>query len=185
VHVTQVLGAFPPWNRFVELETTGTAAMREAIAAKRELGLAVHAATHYHDDGDLDMGTVDPVVLRYLQGWIGFKWQLKFEPEARELNIEHPILGYVGRLDAVGRVAGVRSIVDIKCTAQPPATAGPQLAAYLEAYRSRHQQDEWMDRWCVQLKPDGTFRMHKHTDRDDWTDFKAALQLYRRYQLKG
>lgn len=171
VHVTQSLGAVPPWrDLYARVPYT-------ALEEKRALGVAVHAATHFHDDNDLDMATVDPAIMPYLEGWIAFKWQCRFEPQEREIHVYHPVYGYRGTLDALGLMKDEPALVDLKCSEVDPRIFGPQTAAYLEAWQYQTNDRTPRTRWCVQLGR-GTYRVAKHSNRRDFNVFLATLEIY-------
>lgn len=45
----------------------------EILASAAEMGKAVHAATHYDDDGDLDIDSLDANLRPYLEAWRAFR----------------------------------------------------------------------------------------------------------------
>lgn len=173
--VTQVLSLVPPRSRLLQF------LRGDDLEAKRQLGTAVHAAAHFYDEGTLNPETVDEQVLPYLDGWIKFLREADFVPEQMETLVLHPYLGYAGRFDRLGRRrGGKRVLLDIKTGDPGSAAAGPQTAAYLEAWLGRLGHWEPVDRLSVQLRADGTYAEHPHEDRSDFEFFKAALTIFAR-----
>jgi hypothetical protein len=178
--VTTILGAVPPFlGRFDRVAP-------DLLHYKRQLGIQVHRATHYYDEGDLDMATVDPVLAPYLDAWIRFRQEKHFRPTVLETAIYHPQYGYAGTLDRIGvvDVAEGRGLVLLDIKTGDSSMAGPQTAAYAEAWTASHAGTPAdaalapLHRWTVQLHDDGRYILTVHTSRKDWRIFLAALELY-------
>lgn len=181
----------PPWSTRYE----GIPA--EVLEAKRLFGSVVHAATAYHDEGDLDESTLDAAAGRRLEGWCRYRAETGFEPLLErdadgqvlrcwiELVIWHPSMGYAGTLDRLGRTRdGVWTLPDVK-TSDPSdgEDAGPQTAAYLRAAQALYPTivPALVRRCSVHLTDDGRYRVVPHTDRQDFDIFGHALGLYARW----
>ena len=132
-------------------------------------GTALHAATHYLDDGDLNWDTVDPVILGRLRAYQKFKDEVQPEILAIERVVVNPMYRYQGRLDRVMRIKGREGVVDLKGPSRA-AWNGLQLVAYSACF------DRPMARWNLYLSDDG-YRLVEQTGRLDWQAFKAALTL--------
>lgn len=181
--VTQVLSFVPPFaGRFDHVDA-------ERLDYARLRGSQVHRATHYYDEGDLDIATVDPVLMPYLLAWQKFRVETTFAPTIRETAVFHPVYGYAGMLDRIGTTPnGETVLLDIKTG--DSLMAGPQTAAYLEAWCSGHADDlparlRPRHRWTVQLHDTGRYTITIHTDRRDFRVFLAALELYTYAHAKG
>ena len=182
--VTQIISCVPPFmGRFDRVDP-------ELLERKRQIGTMVHRATHYYDENTLDWQTVDPVLVPYLEAWKQFRAEKHFTPLLMETCVYHAAYGYAGTLDRVGtadtRAGESLALIDIKCG--DGSMAGPQLAAYLEAWRdmihagalpmmARHAGAH-VSRWSVQLRDNGTYDITTHESRRDWNFFKAALEIY-------
>lgn len=163
----------------------------EVLERKRAIGEAVHTACHYDDEGDLDEATVHPDVRPYLEGWRLFRREMGFVPLLLETRVYHPLYRYAGTLDRFGRLehqSGVYVLVDIKTGDPEAAAAALQTAAYVEALRLARAHpvlaalpdDVAVERWSVQLRPDGTYRVRVYPVREHYRDFGvfcAALQV--------
>lgn len=154
----------------------------EALEHARQRGTAVHAATHYLDEGDLDESTVDAEVKPYVEAWQAFKAERKVEILALEQRVACPVHRFAGTIDRVARVPGIRGhiILDIKTGAV--GGANYQTAAY--AILAQHLKplvtsSFLLDRWAVQLHPERTvpYTIHQYRDRRDRDVFLAALTL--------
>lgn len=143
---------------------------------KRQLGQAVHIATELDDKGLLDEASVSKEILPYLMAWRKFIDDTRFEP----IEIEHRIFSkrhwYAGTLDRVGYFDGL-SLIDIKTTVIMEPVAGPQTAAYSEAYNYR-RKNKIRGRYAVQLDADGTYQLHEYTDKTDFSVFLSCLCLH-------
>ena len=157
------------------------------IAAER--GQAVHSACHYLDEADLDTSTLDPKVVPYVDAWARFKHDSRLTILAMETVIHSERHGYAGRLDRIIDLDEMGpSILEIKSTAQHPELTAPlQTAAYADAVMDDRRQYPQgrpafaMRRYCVQLRVDGTYRLHEYqpsTQRLHFSLFLSALQLH-------
>ena len=72
---------------------------------------------------------------------------------------------------------GVLAIIDIKTTAAMNPVTALQLAAYQEAYNAG-RKEKAQERWAVQLRKDGTYRLHQYKDRADLSVFLACVQIF-------
>ncbi|MCA7086086.1 PD-(D/E)XK nuclease family protein [Cupriavidus sp. DB3] len=144
---------------------------------KRDLGTAVHAATELHDSGELDESTVAPVVQPYLDAWIRLRAEKPFEIVGLEHRVFHPVHRYAGTYDRLVVMDGKLCVLDIKTGAMYPSY-GPQLAAYKNAVE--HETGRRVQgRYAVELRDDGTYRLHPMTDSEDWAVFLSCLTLHR------
>lgn len=174
--VTSILGSVPPWlHRYDDVPA-------DVLDYKRQVGSAVHHATALDDQGVLDMDTVDDALVSYLEAWRRYRAETGFVPDVVEQLVHHPSLGYCGTLDRIGHTRHLVTLLDVK-TADPSTglDAGPQTAAYLEAYRActpNHGLPARVQRCSVHLSDDGRYRVVPHTNRRDFDVFKAALELW-------
>ncbi len=164
----------------------------ETLVAKQTLGLAVHAAAHYFDEGDLNVDRLAPEVLPYLEAWVRFRKELDFQPLLLETQLVHPTMRYGGTVDRFGIVwklqpDGTPAVVDIKTGDPFDAGAGPQTAAYEQLIRAvvppqffglpALRWDAPWPRYSVQLLPTGRYRLDTYTSHKDLQRFNAALSL--------
>ena len=157
----------------------------EALEQKRAIGQAVHEATHYWDQDDLVPGSVDPVVEPYLHAYRTFRAERGFTPHYLETRVHHPRYHYAGTFDRLGLIASPSGactavLLDIKTGDPDLACANLQTAGYLEAYLQAPlplPDVRTIDRWSVQLRSDGTYRLRTYTDVRDRAVFLAAVQL--------
>ena len=137
----------------------------------RDRGTAVHAATQFLDDGDLDLSSVHEAIAPALARYQEFKAHVQPEILAVEEEVEHSTLRYRGRLDRRIAINGREGILDVKGVFRA-AWQGVQLAGYAACFPRP------MARWTLHLPSDGTdYRLIEHTDRDDWRVFQAALSI--------
>lgn len=151
--VTQILEAC----RVVDYSDLPKATRVMALAR----GSAVHSATQFNDEGDLDEILLDDALKPYLAAWRKFRAETGFTPSLIEHRVCHPTYRYAGTLDRIGRSnAGPLQIVDIKTSTVPKWTA-LQLAAYVSCL----DEPRIYQRIGVALQADGGYRC---------TTFKAA-----------
>lgn len=152
------------------------------LEAARQRGVAVHAAAHYHDDGDLDESTLDPIVRPYLEAWKAFVRERQVEMLALELIVAEPALGFAGTIDRIARMPGYDAVVlDIKtgttAGANLQTAAYAKLAATLRVIRNPFR----IARMAVTLHPESRvpYRVHPYRDSHDWPEFLEALRKMR------
>lgn len=144
----------------------------------RQRGTEVHALC-----ADWDMRALDPLTVTsnrrpYLLAYIAACDALKPEWEAIEEADVHPDYKFAGRTDRVGRVLGLRSVVEIKSAAKarhhPVQTA---LQAILAAARWPLPHEHWQ-RVVFYVKHTGKFSVETHGDR---RDFDTAFRLIKEF----
>lgn len=141
----------------------------------RQLGSAVHRMTELHDQDDLDEGSLDVVMLRYLDGWKRFRRDTGFIPATIEQRMYHPTYAYCGTSDRTGVINGRKAVVDIKKMMTLGAVIGIQLAAYQAMH---NLNDEGItERYALGLRPDGTYRLQPFTDSKDFAVFVSLLTI--------
>ncbi len=137
---------------------------REAALAK---GRLIHLQTELDDKGLLDESLAD---MGYVDGWRAFREDHGFTPIHRERMLYHPQYFYAGQPDA----EDAKSVVEIK-TGKPESWVRYQLAAQAAMTKA-------VQRVCVELPGNGTYRMYEFRAADQRRDFgvfTAALVVYR------
>ena len=170
----------PSVTQVMDSAVTDYAGIPPAILEyKSALGVAVHRACELYDNDDLDESTVDPVVVPYLTAWKTFLSDTHIGIEWNETQVYSRKYGYAGTLDRFGKIKRVGTLIDIKTvTTLSPAT-GVQLAGYEQAARDSLALGTMaINRYAVQLRPDGTYRMQKYDDPNDFAVFLACLQIH-------
>lgn len=176
---------YPSVTRVLNLLDTFSKVDPELLDFAAARGRAIHEATALDDLNDLDDASLDPQIAPYMEAWRKFKAESGYSPWAIELPVVHGRFEYAGTLDRVAEINGKMAILDLK-SGLIPITAGPQLAAYREAY-------DWLVsaalvprppempklRFVVQLRPDGSYRLEKFTSPEDFGVFRNALELRR------
>lgn len=155
---------------------------RGVLEKAADRGRAVHLATEYYDQGNLDEEKLDPILQPFLKAWKHFKEKYEVDICETERRVWHPRYLYAGQLDRIIRVRGRKFLLDIKTGAAMRPTTGPQTAAYMNAYA----QDGGvpLPRMGVELHKDSTYTVKELEDPNDFPVFLAALTLYR-WRLKN
>jgi len=136
----------------------------------RNRGSMIHLATALYDRGELDMTSVDDRIVGYVNAWIAFRRDSRFEPVLIEHVVAHDNPRFAGTLDRAGVMGGKKVLLDIK-TGKMPRWTALQTAAYQRCV------PEYTTRCGIELRDDGTYRLHTFGDRYDWTVFAAALAV--------
>lgn len=132
-------------------------------------GSALHAATHYLDEGDLNWESVDPVIVGRLRSYQKFLDEVKPEILAVEEGVVNEALRYCGTLDRRVRISGREGVLDIKS----PSRASWQ-ALQVSMYAACFPRP--LARWTLHLS-DERYQLIEHKDRHDWDVAKAAITI--------
>lgn len=149
------------------------------LAAAAEFGQHVHEAVHLFNIGELDRGSLDPLVEAHLVQWERFLAESGAVVIYSEAKVYSARYGYAGQLDdicAMPKRQG-HTLIDVKTGAAVPRTSGPQTAAYNEAWHEMTGSRR-MKRASVHLR-ESDYVFVPHTNPQDWDIFKAALILHR------
>jgi hypothetical protein len=157
--VTQILQAVGMMNVFAYDE----------FAKKR--GSAIHKATEYFDEGDLDEDSISQLVRPYLEAWKTFRKDTGFEPLEIEKSGCDPILGVAGTWDRFGMLNGCLTIEETKSGTIPRYTA-IQTAFYKIIKKYELKEDVPINRIGVELRPNATYRVEEFKN---WRDEKIAM----------
>lgn len=149
----------------------------------RQLGNAVHIATHYNDEGTLDDATVDPVVRPYLEAWRQFVSERRLEFVALEQRVADGLYGFCGTVDRIARLKDTPTlgeiVIDLKTGDPKAAAANYQTAAYEHLVRGLPGVTRIGARWSVQLHPERLvpYTVTPYRQISDWRRFRAALEM--------
>lgn len=160
----------------------------DVLAAKAAIGTAVHLACELYDMDDLIEDDLDPVLVPYFEGWKKFRLETGYAPLETEQRVYHPKLSYAGTFDSYGELNGKLTMIDRKTSASiSDATVGPQTAAYAEAKKAMPGYDgpKKLQRAAIQLRPDGTYKIHLYTDDADWSVFVSLLTILNHRRKHG
>jgi hypothetical protein len=80
----------------------------------RDRGTAVHDATHYADEGDLDPASVDPTIVGYMEAWESFKRESKWQSLGIEILLGNSRMRYAGKTDDLGILNNFPTVLDKK-----------------------------------------------------------------------
>jgi len=100
-----------------------------------ERGSIVAELTELDDMGELDAGSVDPLLFGYLDAWRRFRADAGYAVEADGIERRIANGACAGTLDRVGKLNGIHTIIDIK-TGAAAAWHKIQTAGYMMLQRS-------------------------------------------------
>ena len=147
----------------------------DLLAARSELGRAVHADTWTDDQGELDDADVHPLVRPYLEAWRRFRRESGCTIAMGEHPLYHPALRYAGTCDRVLRWNNEGALVDIKTVARVVPTVHVQVAGGYESLLAAAGHDfNIRRRGALQLRADGSYRWHE-TPLDEIHQHRAAF----------
>lgn len=151
-------------------------------ARAAEKGTFVHDTCHLYNIKDLNMAKLHAVLRGYLDGYIKFLDDTGF----RVILSETPLFsrrGYAGKLDIFGEYPnGKKGLGDIKSGQVDQKSTGLQTGGYDGLIREHLNITEPIDRFALQLFPEGKYKIHPFTDPQEPRIFLglAAAGNYKR-----
>lgn len=143
-----------------------------------DLGGAEVLPTSIRADDGTELGE-DHAEWPYVQAWQRFRAESGFVPEIVEQRLYHPRHRYCGTVDRIGILNGRRATLEIKTVASLEGWVGLQTAAYHEAFNhGRPRGEQAKDRFAVQLRSDGTYRLEQYQDEADFSVFLAMHHVW-------
>lgn len=147
------------------------------LQAAGELGRRVHEAVGMLMKRVLEWRTLDTALVPYCQAAQKFCDETGFKVLRVESRMGDPELRFAGTLDLMGVLQGKTSIIDWKSSSVMPRTVALQTAAYDHLHR-RNLGGRPMQRYGVQLLPNGQYRVWHYEDTRDWNWFVSALNVW-------
>jgi hypothetical protein len=144
-------------------------------------GKRVHKATEALDKyGDVDC---DSDIVPQVKAYVQFRKERKPEYGMIERPMHHPALMYAGTIDREGMIDGRKCLIDLKCQEQiKKQLVKAQLNGYRLMYEAVNGDGEIDRLYCLQLKQDGTYKLHE-IEKDD-SEFMACYTLHKAMEKK-
>lgn len=163
------------------------------LDAAKARGTAVHSAIHYYNEQDLDAEQFAqdfPEWQGYLEAWIGFCSQRKFEAVFNERRVASRRYQLAGTIDSLGLLDGSAVLLDFATGRPHDVAKNLQTAAYYQlalewgatvdtALGLFFNRYPVVRRYAVQLKKNGTFRLDAYNDPSDFRRFNVLLEAQR------
>ena len=161
------------------------------VEAACQRGTVVHKAVELINRGQrIDPASIDVRIKPYLRQYGKFLTDTGFVAANAERFVSHVRLHYCGQLDMDGTFHRIKvpaaelELLDLKVTAAlPTLTVGMQTAGYAGALEDELGRAR-RNRWCLWLRPD-TYKLVPLTGANDWTEFSAALTIWRKFYAHG
>lgn len=151
------------------------------LERSQKFGSAVHKACELFIKGDLDQSKLDRALYAYLGAFRAFLAESGFKVLYSEKKIGVPILQVACRIDMVGELNNNIVIVEIKTPVEVRAVAEIQTAAQKYLWNHKENEDQNLpkikDRYILQLKDDGKYRLKPCTGRLDENVFLACCSV--------
>lgn len=142
------------------------------LEVARVRGAAVHEWLELLDLGHIETGAYPgDEIVGYVEAYRAFLDESKFEAMVVEGVVRNPAYCYAGTIDRGGLLNGKLALIDLKAVAQVVPATALQTAGYGLC------TDEPHERYSLQLRPDGSYRLHHYADRNDEHDFLAACRV--------
>lgn len=152
----------------------------EVLRAAQDRGDYVHRMCQYLDEDDFDQESCWPEYRGYMHAWLRFTRECRPQWHGVEPMLYHPTLGFAGQPDRLGTLNGKPDLCvpDIKTGEQTLRVWGIQNAAYRALAAVVDPEYMLARRFTIQLRNDGTYKLHEHTGPLDWPAFSALLTLH-------
>jgi hypothetical protein len=139
----------------------------------RDRGSYAHEAIRLHEEGDLDIDSLDPQLRPYLDAWLNFKADTNWLTAGGEKCYAHSVYGFKGKPDVYGLLHGNLDLIDLKMGV-PASWHTVQLSAYQELLR--HNGIQIVSSWPLYLQANGKYKMgSRRASREDFAIFINAL----------
>jgi hypothetical protein len=154
---------------------------KETLEQKAKLGTLIHKVCSKWDTQELDITSLNPLLLPYLEAWISFIDDYKIEWIAVEYQSYSSKWGFGFQLDRIGKVnkgkfSGKIIVADIKTGTYSDAVRY-QLGGYEIGWNELGTQKVTV-RICVQLI-NGKYKVYPFTGASDSRDFLILLQAWK------
>lgn len=107
---------------------------QDLLENNRAFGSAIHRICELNDKNDLDMSSVSPYALPYLEAWRRFIEENKVEIIENEMGVYSERYWYSGTLDRIIKMRGMYYVLDIKTGAGKYPVQTIVTAGYRNAY---------------------------------------------------
>ena len=160
----------------------------EVLAWASARGTALHRAIELHAKGTLDYDSLHPEIVGALKAYLDFVYESGHKAVASELELIHPLWGYMGHPDRVGTLAKLEDLlvlIDWKMVAAfNYRYVKLQTAGYAELWNANCPDRPIQKTFGLHLRKDGTYRLHDVSDPEAKQTFLAALLVYREKRRK-
>lgn len=167
-HILESLGLGPDFVRVAP----------DVLALARQRGSAVHDAIEADAYGYLDRAELTPEITPYYLAYRRFIDESGHEAIGSEIEVVHPTWQYIGHLDRVGWLVGKRVILDWKSGEFDERASSLQLAGYRLAWNAAHPTEPVDLTAVLQLRADGSYRVHDVNAALYEHVFLAAVTVY-------
>lgn len=160
----------------------------------RQEGVQIHKMVEMFYRQTLDPDSIPDWMAGHYKALLKFDTETGFELWGSEERVYHGKQHYAGTFDLVGVLTKLKTvrggaIIDVKRTLYGGPAIGLQLAGYEGARNLEYMKDlKTRNRFALQLKKDGTYRLVEFADPSDHTAFLACLTMYRwkeKHHAKG
>jgi hypothetical protein len=149
----------------------------EKLERARQQGKAIHKMVELEIRGE--PYTLPAWLEPYRAAWWKFVGETGFECWFSERRTFHHGMHYATTPDLES------AIVEIKRSFAAGLAVGVQTAAQKAAVESDKHMPRFRERFGLQLRDDGTYRLQHHTDKDDFNVFLSCLTLHRWRERNG
>lgn len=159
----------------------------DVLERARQEGVHVHKMVELDCMGDLDVSTLPEWMTGHYQALQKFQADTGFQVVSSEQKLYSQKFDFAGTPDIIGdvpklpKVKGI-ALIDVKRSLYAGPAIGIQTAAYLEAWNEQAPKSlrvPKQNRFALQLRPDGQYRLTPFADPGDFAMFLACLTQLR------
>ena len=149
------------------------------LAQAQARGTAVHKAIEAIAYGYFEEAEAPAEIMPYLDAYRRFIKDSGYVASVSEVEVTHEVWRYRGHPDTVGLLGRMRGVLDWKTAATLHRRAvASQLSAYHAAWNAQHPTEPVQFASAIQLRKDGSYRVHEVDVTEGLPHFQAAVLVY-------
>jgi len=153
------------------------------LEAARQRGIALHRLAEADHYAYLDTADVTPDVAPYFDAYLKFVAETEHLPIVSEFEVVSTRWGFCGHPDRLAWHGARRVLCDWKTGDHLGLGAvALQLCGYKLAYEEQHPSELIHETYAVQLRSDGSYRLHAIDAAASMHIWQAAVVVYRAQQ---
>lgn len=148
----------------------------ERLLYAQRRGSMVHLATHYFDDGGLDLKSVDDSIRGYVDAYIAFRSDRPLKVIASERRMISEKLKVATTPDLICFMGGQRCVIEKKTSQSIAKSARLQTAGQKLIWNDNHPAEPIRERYGLRLAKTGKYKLEPHEDYEDEIAFLQTLE---------
>lgn len=149
---------------------------KDLLNYKAQVGDAIHLATQYYDNNELDLDSVSDLIKPRFNSYLKFKEDYKPETIGIELQLYHKLYLFAGTIDRIFLIDNKLTLLDIKSGVKEKHHA-IQTAGYELLYNQGKKQKEQIKQRMILYLSDNGYKIETNNNKNDKNVFLSALTI--------